>query len=155
MKILLAAMGYEYLRVGVARSFEYYTFYDALQRLGHDVTFFEYDTLAAKHGRTVMNELLVAAVRRDQPQLLFTVLHTDELDPEVVQWVSQETATTTLNWFCDDHWRFEDFSRVWAPRFNWVATTSRKALQSYAAAGIGNAILTQWGCNQQDRKSVV
>jgi len=152
MRILLAAMGYDAGRIGVARSYEYYNFYAVLQRLGHEVTFFEYDTVLAREGRVTMNERLADTVRQLRPELLFTVLHTDELDPDVIAWVSNHTDTVTLNWFCDDQWRFDSFSCVWAPRYNWVATTSRKAWERYRQAGISNAILTQWACNQHRYK---
>lgn len=152
MRILFAAMGYDEGQLGVGRSYEYYNFYEALQLLGHEVTFFEYDALLARQGRAVMNERLADTVRRLRPDLLFTVLHTDELDPAVIEWVSKHTDTVTLNWFCDDQWRFDRFSRVWAPRYNWVATTSRRAWARYREAGIGNAILTQWACNHHRYK---
>jgi spore maturation protein CgeB len=148
MRILLAAMGYDVGRLGISRSYEYYNFYEALQHIGHDVTFFEFDTLLAHEGRALMNERLADAVKSLRPDLLFAVLHTDEIDPGVVEWVSRHTGTVTLNWFCDDQWRFDTFSRFWAPRFTWVATTSRRVWGRYRAAGIGNAILTQWACNQ-------
>ena len=147
MRILLAAMGYDVGRVGAARSYEYYNFAEPLRLLGHAVTFFEYDVVMGREGRALMNERLADAVRRLRPDLLFTVLHTDEIDPSVIEWVSNDTNTVTLNWFCDDQWRFQNFGRVWAPRYNLVATTSRRAWERYRVEGCGNAILTQWACN--------
>jgi spore maturation protein CgeB len=149
MRILLAAAGYDAGQVGAARSYEYYNFAGPLRAIGHSVTFFEYDTVMGNEGRAAMNDRLADLVRQLSPDLLFTVLHTDEIDPQVIEWVSKDTSTVTLNWFCDDQWRFEDFSRVWAPRFNVVATTSRRAWERYRAEGCGNAILTQWACNHR------
>jgi len=79
---------------------------------------------------------------------MFTVLFTDELDPAVIREISENTDTVTLNWFCDDHWRFETYSRYWVPCFNWVITTANSALPKYARLGQTNVIKSQWACNQ-------
>ena len=50
----------------------------------------------------------------------------------------------TFNWFCDDHWRFDSYTRHWAPHFGHPVTTSHGAVEKYRAAGIGNVILSQW-----------
>jgi spore maturation protein CgeB len=78
---------------------------------------------------------------------MFTVLFKDELDPAIVSQISAELPTTTLNWFCDDHWRFESFSNRWAPCFNWVVTTASSAVPKYEQIGYRNVIKSQWACN--------
>ena len=53
----------------------------------------------------------------------------------------------TVNWFTDDHWRFDRFSRHFAPAFDWSITTDRDSLPKYEAIGYENVILSQWACN--------
>ena len=65
----------------------------------------------------------------------------------VVRRISEETNTVTLNWFCDDHWRFDNYSRQWAPCFNWVVTTAKSAVPKYVRLPYPHAIKSQWGCN--------
>ena len=51
---------------------------------------------------------------------------------------------TTINWFCDDQWRFENFTRHYAPHFSYAITTDKFALTKYKKLGYENAILSQW-----------
>jgi spore maturation protein CgeB len=75
------------------------------------------------------------------------MLFTDQFEIETIRRISERGETLTFNWFADDHWRFEDYSRHWAPAFNWVSTTAQSALPKYAAIGYTNVIKTQWACN--------
>ena len=136
MKILYVAMKYDYGRPEQGFSFEHYNFFDSLFHLGHDIVYFDFMTLAADLGRDGM-----------KPDLMFTVLFLDELDPSVVTKISRLSETATLNWFADDHWRFETFTRHWAPNFNWVVTTAASALPKYESIGFRNVIKSQWACN--------
>ncbi|BFU94012.1 MAG: hypothetical protein NTNFB02_07340 [Nitrospira sp.] len=145
MRILYTAMKYDYGRPEQGYGFEHHNFYDSLVHMGHDIVYFDYMTLAQKHGREWMNRRLLEAVRSEQPELMMAVLFKDEFDPAVLRQVKERT--TTLNWFCDDHWRFDDFSRHWASCFTWVVTTALSALPKYAALGFDHVIKSQWGCN--------
>jgi len=145
MRILYAAMKYDYGRPEQGFGFEHHNFYHSLIHMGHDIVYFDYMTLMQKHGREWMNQRLLEAVQSEQPDLMMTVLFKDEFDPAVLLKVKKHT--TTLNWFCDDHWRFDDFSRHWAPCFTWVVTTAAGALPKYAALGFRHVIKSQWACN--------
>lgn len=94
-----------------------------------------------------MNRRLLEVVRVQQPDLMFTVVWQDLLDPRVVRQISEETDTVTLNWYCDDHWQFESLSRRWTPCFNWVVTTAQGTLPRYEELGYRNVVKSQWGCN--------
>lgn len=148
MKILYVSMKYDYGKQEQGYSFEHYNFYHSLLHIGHDILYFDFVTLIQEHGREWMNRRLLEVVKAEQPDLMFTVLFTDELDPAVIREISENTDTVTLNWFCDDHWRFENYSRYWAPCFNWVITTASSALPKYARLGHTNVIKGQWACNQ-------
>lgn len=128
-------------------SFEHFNFYDSLVRMGHEIVYFDFFALTKAHGRDWMNRRLREVVDSEEPDLMFTVMFTDELDPTVVESISSQTPTTTLNWFCDDHWRFESFSSRWAHSFNWVVTTALDAVPKYEEIGYSNAIKSQWACN--------
>lgn len=147
MRILYVAMKYDYGDPERGYSFEHYNFYDSLRNMGHEVVYFDFDTIMHERGREAMNARLWEVAKAENAALMFTALFADELDPAVVRRISEETDTTTVNWFCDDHWRFESFSRRWAPCFNWVITTDREALPKYAGIGYNKAILSQWACN--------
>jgi spore maturation protein CgeB len=146
MRILYAAMKYDYGKPEQGLSFEHYNFYYSLLHMGHDILYFDYMTLMQQHGRDGMNRRLKDVVLFEKPDLLFAVLFTDQFDPLVLRELT-ENGLQTVNWFCDDHWRFDNYSREWAPCFTWVVTTAASALPKYASLGYGNVIKSQWGCN--------
>ncbi|BCA54470.1 hypothetical protein W02_16100 [Nitrospira sp. KM1] len=145
MRILYAAMKYDYGRPEQGFGFEHYNFYDSLTHMGHDVVYFDYMTVLQKQGRDSMNRRLLDMVRSERPDLMMTVLFKEEFDPAVLREAGKHTAT--FNWFCDDHWRFDTFSRHWAPHFTWIVTTAAGAVPKYAALGMHHVIKSQWGCN--------
>jgi spore maturation protein CgeB len=147
MRILYVAPKYDYGKPEQGFSFEHYNFYDFFERSGHQITYADTLNLLKELGKDGLNQRLWDIAQSEQPELMFTVLFKDELDPAVVRRISEETDTVTLNWFCDDHWRFENFSRNWAPCFDWVVTTAKSAVPKYERLPYRHAIKSQWGCN--------
>lgn len=147
MLILYVAMRHDYGDPARGLSFEHCTFFDFLWRSGHDILYFDFVELAKAHGRDGMNRLLLEVARVEKPDLVFTVLFKDEIDAAAMRRISGLGQPVTMNWFCDDHWRFESFSRRWAPCFNWVVTTAASALPKYARIGYRTVIKSQWACN--------
>ena len=94
-----------------------------------------------------MNELLLETVHAENPELMFVFLFEYELDPKIISKISGLHKVVTVNWFADDHWRFNNFSRYWAPHFNWVVTTDFEVVPKYHSIGILNVDLSQWACN--------
>jgi spore maturation protein CgeB len=148
MLILYAVMKYDYGQLERGYSYEHYNFFDTLVHMGHDIIYFDFMTLLRQYGKTGMNRRLLEVVKAEKPALMFTELFTDEIEPRTVNTISKDTETITLNWFTDDHWRFDGFSRHWASRFNWVVTTTASALPKYATLGHQNVLKSQWACNQ-------
>ncbi|HKN47148.1 MAG TPA: glycosyltransferase [Candidatus Polarisedimenticolia bacterium] len=147
MRILYVAMKYDYGRPEQGESFEHWNFYDPLVRMGHDLLYFDFLTLLGALGREGMNRRLMEVARAEKPEVMFTILFRDELDPDVVRRISRDTDTVTVSWFCDDVWRFDDFTRRWAPCFNWAVTTAASALPRYERIGMRNVIRSQYACN--------
>ena len=145
MRILYAAMKYDYGRPEQGFGFEHYNFYDSLREMGHDIVYFDYMTLLQRYGRERMNRRLLEVGHLEKPDLMIAILFKDELDPLVLHQL--KTQIPTVNWFCDDHWRFDNYSYRWAPCFTWVVTTAQSALPKYAALGHRHVIKSQWACN--------
>jgi spore maturation protein CgeB len=144
MRILYVAFRDDYGRPERGLSFEHWNFYESLTAMGHEVDYFDIGGQLAEVGRDHMNERLVERARSTSPDLMFSCMMGDELDPDAVSQITQTTDVPTLNWFCDDHWRFEQFTARWAPCFSWVTTTAPSALPKYRALGYTNVIKTQW-----------
>ena len=147
MRILYVGMKYDYGRPEQGFSFEHYNFFDALHRMGHDILYFDFMTLMQTHGRDAMNRRLQEVARAEKPDLLFCMLFGEELDRAAMRGISDRRDTVTLNWFCDDHCRFENFTCHWAPCFHWSVTTSEDAVPKYHRIGYESVIASQWACN--------
>jgi spore maturation protein CgeB len=94
-----------------------------------------------------MNAELERFVRQVEPDIAMFVLFKDEIQAETIRRLTDD-GIRTFNWFCDDHWRFDNFSRAFAPAFSLVATTSPEAVPRYHASGYDRVVLSQWACNQ-------
>lgn len=140
-------MKYDYGDPKRGLGYEYYNFYLTFKKMGLEIVEFDCMSILNKIGRKKMNLLLWDTVQNEQPDLLICALMRDEFDPAVIRKISKETNTTTYNWFSDDHWRYDRFSRHWAPMFNWVSTTDQEAISKYHRDGYQNVIKTQWGFN--------
>jgi spore maturation protein CgeB len=147
MQILYVAPKYDYGKPERGYGFEHHNFYDFLERSGHDILYFDFMTLLQRKGREYLNRRLLDIARTEKPDFMFSVLFTDEFSREAIAQVSNLSHTVTLNWFCDDHWRFDNFSSQWAPCFNWAVTTARSALPKYEQLRSPNVIKSQWACN--------
>lgn len=147
MRILYVAMKYNYGIPPQGYSFEHENFYSTLSNMGHEILYFDFMSVYQEFGRERMNDRLWEVTITEKPDVLFCFLFGEEIDRQVMRRITEKTGTLTLNWFADDHWRFDNFSRFWAPCFHWVITTSARAMLKYQAAGIHNVIKSQWACN--------
>jgi len=150
MKILYIALKYDYGNSKRGYGFEHYNFYDSLVKMdggAHEIVYFPFDEIMGEIGRDEMNKQLIETVRREKPALCFFFLFTDEIKPETIREITQKSGAITFNWFADDHWRFDNFSKYYAPLFHWIGTTDSQAPAKYKYIGYKNAIKTQWACN--------
>lgn len=150
MKILFCGLKYEYGVPTRGLSFEYYNFYDTLFKMEngkHSVLHFPFDVYYRELGQKGMNRKLLEYIENFKPDLVFFFLFNDEFLKEVLLHIKNDLKITTFNWFADDHWRFYNFSRFWAPYFSFVSTTDQNAIRKYHKYGIYNVIQTQWGFN--------
>jgi spore maturation protein CgeB len=147
-KILYVAMRYDYGKPERGTSFEFNNFYRTLIHLVPNIVEFDFMTVLQELGREEMNRRLIRVADEEKPDMAFFVLFTDEIALETIASISRKCVT--FNWFCDDHWRFESFSRHYAPGFAYVSTTDRLSVPKYNRIGYTNVIPTQWACNHFD-----
>jgi spore maturation protein CgeB len=148
VRVLFTSFRFDYGEPARGDSFEYENLWDALRRMpGIEARFFGFDEHTAALGAKGMNAELLRVADEWRPDLAFFFLFRDEIFPETLAGLRQIDGVTTLNWFADDHWRFSEFSRDWAPRFDWVVTTDARAVARYRRIGVEHAIHSQWGCN--------
>jgi spore maturation protein CgeB len=148
MRVLYVAMAHDYGVAARGPSFEETNFRSALDGMGHEVVAFDFMERAKRDGTERMRSDLLTTAAEVRPDVAFFCLFEDELDVATVEGVRREAGCPTVNWFADDHWRFDDFSRHIAPAFSLAVTTDADSLPRYAAAGIDNVHLSQWACNR-------
>lgn len=147
MRVIFIASRWDYGDPARGPSFEETTFRSALQGMGHDVLPFDFVEREQAVGRERMNRELREFVLENDPDLAFFFLFRDEIAFDTIRSLTAD-GVRTVNWFADDHWRFENFSRHYAPAFSLVATTDADAIPKYAATGYGSVVLTQWAFNK-------
>jgi len=148
LRVLFVGLRHDYGISELGPSFEYTNFLDTLLNMDNiEATLFPFDVVMREKGREEMNRQLQETVGIVKPDICFFFLFTDEITRKTIQSISRRRDTVTLNRFADDHWRFDEFSRFWAPLFHWVVTTDRAALEKYRRIDCRNVILSQWGAN--------
>ncbi len=147
MKIIYTGVQYSFYKKEYGLSFEHNNFYLSLKNLpGVEVLYFPFDRIL-EVGKKRFNQELKEAVDREQPELLFVFMLSDEVNPELLDAVRKKGTTKTFAWFADDHWRFFNYSRYWAEHFDWAVTVYPKAVEWYRQIGYDNAIYSQWAAN--------
>lgn len=155
-KLLYVGAKYDYGDKKRGLSYEHRNFYPSLRswcrHQGWELLHYDFYTRGQELGLDLMTQELYELTQRESPVFLFSVLVDFHLDPhhEVFTEIGRTGETTTVHWFCDDHWRFENYSRHVAPHFHFVTTTAGDALPKYAQIGLQNRVIkTQWACNHE------
>ena len=146
MKILLACMLHTYGDPKREYSYEYFNFYQSLKQMGYEVELFDYMGEMKALGKNGMNQKLLARVQEWRPAVTLFSLYTDQFEPSVVEQLREHTKT--LCFFHDDSWRVE-YSRYWAPHFDFFTTPDVYGEMKYREIGLFNAIHFPFGCNEQ------
>jgi spore maturation protein CgeB len=154
MRVLYVAMRWDYGDPARGLSFEETNFRSALEGMGNDVVAFDFMERERVVGRERMQAELIETASAAQPDVVFCCLFTDQLDVPAIERLRAAAKAPVVNWFADDHWRFDDFSQHLAPAFDLAVTTDPDAIPKYRALGYERAFLSQWACNKYAYKKV-
>lgn len=119
---------------------------EPLQALGHEVVF--YDTVAGDPAGNTYDQI----IERFKPELIFCMLTGDKAIAPYEPWdtllkETQSGRTKTFNWFCDDTWRFDTFSKIACRHFTVCSTPERGHIKKYKNEGYNNIIVGNWHAN--------
>ena len=122
----------------------YWNFYLPLIAMGHSVYFFDTTLYGNPELRNVISSF--------EPDLLFCAMTGNKaLCPEepweVIKEETKKGNITTFNWFCDDSWRFEDFSVENCKYFNHCSTPEYGFVEKYKKVGYSNIHYATWCVN--------
>ena len=147
MKIAPVFLRYDYGIKSRGDSLEYKGFYPALRQIADEIYPFWYDEYLDK--KDELQKRVIKFIDDVNPDIVFFILMRDEFSFETLDYLRNKCIT--VNWFCDDQWRFENFTKYYAPHFTYSVTTDKFALSKYRKMGYENVILSQWasfGCSE-------
>ncbi len=154
-KLLYIGMQYDYGDRRRGFSYEHRNFHQPLRsycaKEGWEFLHFDFMERGWEIGQDGMTSELFDLAKKERPDCVFAVLFDFHKDPrhDVFRRISALGAVT-VHWFCDDHWRFGNYSSVIAPNFDLVTTTASSSLQKYRGIGMGGRVIkTQWACNHE------
>jgi len=121
-----------------------YYVYEPLVALGHEVYF--YDTVAPRES----NFNLVSSGFK--PDLVFCCMTGNPYITPFEPWenllrLTRQEGVTTFNWFCDDTWRFDDFSSKACWYFDYCSTPEPTHISKYRNIGYNNVVVGNWHVN--------
>ena len=124
----------------------YYNVYLPLKDLGHDV--YLWDTVFPE------DPDYQKVIDQFKPDLIFCCVTGDaSLTPaESIVWdvlpkITEKGNIKTFNWFCDDTWRFDNFSSKVCKAFTVCSTPEPEYVQKYKGIGYNNIIVGGWHTN--------
>ena len=122
----------------------YYNVYIPLKEMGHEVYF--YDTVEPEERD------LDKVIEKFKPDLMFCCMTGDRsLTPnEPWEGIIKQTEKgncRTFNWFCDDVWRFENFSSQVCKYFHVCSTPEFQYIEKFKEIGYNNILLGFWYTN--------
>ncbi|BBN58990.1 CgeB family protein [Hydrogenovibrio marinus] len=115
-------------------------FKSSFEKLGHDVVPFYYDDFLSN--LEVLQQNLLSEADKVMPDLIFFCLFENQFEHETL--VQLKNKYTTVNWFGDDQWRFDSFTKFYASDFTWCVTTDLFSVENYKKIDQPNVILSQW-----------
>tara|TARA_R100000406_G_scaffold95913_1_gene91704 strand:- start:589 stop:1521 length:933 start_codon:yes stop_codon:yes gene_type:complete len=126
----------------------YYNLYLPMKDLGHEVYF--WDTVSPEE----INYQKV--VDQFKPDLIFacitgdlSIAPSEKIAVEKIAEITKKGNIKTFNWFCDDTWRFDNFSSKVCKLFTACSTPEPDYIQKYKDIGYDNIIVGGWHTNHK------
>ncbi|MDP3881867.1 MAG: glycosyltransferase [Nanoarchaeota archaeon] len=99
-----------------------------------------------RYGREKMNKMFLDIVEKEKPDYILLSLSYDEFPPETFNKIRQiSPKTKTINFFGDDDWRYDDWTRYYGHYIDYTLT-AKKDLSLYKKEGI-QKVSFFWGVN--------
>jgi len=122
----------------------YWYVYLPLKQMGHKVYFYDTVNPVEKDFSKVIDNF--------KPDLIYCCFtgnrHITPYEPwEEIKKETESGRTKTFNWYCDDSWRFDEFSSVTCKYFNVCSTPDPTYIKRYREIGYNNIIAGIWHSN--------
>ena len=150
LRILYLGMEYDYGVRERGLSFEHDNFLASLSQYPKAESVLHFDFV--EKGQTIgiprMTNELYEVVQKFCPDVIFSIFFDEPHDPvrDIFRKIAATTSTKSIGWFCDSHYRYDNFDRKWAPFLDYCVTTSTMAMGKYQRDGFGSKVIkSQWG----------
>lgn len=137
-KILYIGSQYEYSKKENGESLNKKAFYNNLLDLGYELFPIWYDERYSD-----LQQEIIKKANEIKPDIIFFILQSNQIEKSTLQKL-KDNGHFLVNWFGDDQWRFDDYSKYYANYFNVCMTTDKFSVGKYKALGQNNIIRSQW-----------
>ena len=115
-------------------------FFQNFQGLGYEMTPVWYDD---HPDLEALQKVLLETAENSRPDMIFFILQSNQVKAETLEKLRQD-GYFLVNWFGDDHWRFDSFSKNFANYFDACMTTHKFSIDKYRQIGQTNIIRSEW-----------
>lgn len=122
---------------------EYKAIYYTLKNNNYNVEY--YDSLKFKDNISKINSNLIKKLKTKKFDILFFSLSHYEILIDTLIYIKKKYNTKLINWFSDDSWKFNHYSKHYSKYFDLVISNSQIAKDYYDQNFIPS-ILLNWGC---------
>ena len=122
---------------------EYKAIYSTLKHNNYNVEY--YDSLKFKGDISKINSILLKKLKKKKFDILFFSLSHYEILIETLVYIKKKYDTKLINWFSDDSWKFNQYSKYYSKYFDLVISNSQIA-KNYYDKNFTPSILSNWGC---------
>lgn len=141
MKVLFAGLKYDYGIPERGVSLESKTIIPGIIKVADEYNIFWLEDNGFPNNLDLLQKNLINYANEVEPNVVFFGLMKDEIYKDTLKYLKSKYIVT--NWFCDDTWRFDDFSSEIAPFLTIAITNDKFSLKKYEKIGC-KALLTQW-----------
>lgn len=150
MRILCVLSKFAYGKQQRGENYDYVHFLPALERMGHEISFFDSGDRSSYGDFSELNAALLTHIDRFRPDVIFCVLMHYEIWLETLDLIRANSPAAIVNWGTDDSWKFTQASRFFAAHVDLHVTTSHMAESAALSGGLTNVMLSQWAASSGD-----
>tara|TARA_B110000977_G_C11088798_1_gene495897 strand:- start:1769 stop:2779 length:1011 start_codon:yes stop_codon:yes gene_type:complete len=136
--ILYVGSQYEYSKKENGESLNKRAFFNGFIKLGYVVTPIWYDD-----DHKNLQEQIINIAQETKPDIVFFILQENQIKVDTLKKL-KKSGFFTVNWFGDDHWRFNLFTKHYANLFSACITTDKFSVEKYKLIGQNNIIRSEW-----------
>lgn len=146
-KIIYLSFEYEFGISENGNAINYKAWYENFSKLAYEIEPIFYDS----YSKEELQSTVIEKANSIKPDMIFFILQKDQVEKKTLKKLN-DMGCFLVNFFGDDQWRFNDFSRHYANYFNVCITTDKFSIDKYKAIGQNNILLSQWGSLDSDVK---